>query len=206
MSLISINSVKFNFHPLIIRLPFILFFLFCISSSIYSQEYETEEFLLEELADELIVQEELTDDEGDRKSNNAHLLQLGYYNVSAIDQRNNQSFSRPNVGLVFQQGAHNEVYILQAGYGNESSALQQGYGNDYELYLIGDENTTSLIQQGADNSVEQYITADGVDFSVVQQGVNNELIQVERNPEMPNYQVYQRGRGISIVIENISVY
>ena len=182
-----------------------VFILFVFSLSGYAQVYESEELLLKEFQDEILVQEKVNNG-SDQSTNKAHVLQVGYFNQSSISQESSGSFSRPNVGLVFQQGAHNEVFILQAGSGNSSSSSQQGYGNDYELYLLGDNNSTNVIQQGVDNNVEQYISGDGVDYTVIQQGAHNELIQVENNPEMPAYTVYQRGVGISIVIENYSVY
>ena len=205
MSLVSVNPVKIKLPLLAKRFSLVTLILVFISFSGYGQEFETEEVLLDELSEEVDYLVERNDN-GGGKTSKAHLLQLGDYNSSSINQDNSGSFSRPNVGLVFQQGAHNEVYILQAGSGNKSTAAQFGYGNDYELHLVGDENNTNVIQHGAKNSVEQYIDADGVDYTVIQQGLNNELIQVERNPEMPAYTVYQRGVGISIVIENYSVY
>ncbi len=205
MSLVSANPVRIKISFLAGRFLLIIFSLICISFTGYAQEFETEEVLLDELSEEV---DYLVDrnGSGSGKTSKAHLLQLGDYNSSSINQDNSGSFSRPNVGLVFQQGAHNEVCILQAGSGNKSTAKQFGYSNDYELHLEGDNNKTNVIQQGAKNNVEQYIDADGVDYTVIQQGLNNKLIQVERNPEMPEYTVYQRGVGISIVIENYSVY
>ncbi len=173
-----------------------------IALSLSAQEVDSESLLLYDLERDMdMVDEGFSADE----ANKVKLLQLGHNN-SAVTDQNNSSHSLPNVVTAFQHGINNEVFILQAGSGNTSRVLQQGISNDYELELEGDDNTTNLLQQGAGNTVEQYINADGVDYTVVQQGLNNELIQIENNPEMPDYTIWQRGTGISVRIENVSIY
>lgn len=127
--------------------------------------------------------------------------QFGEYNT-VISTRINGNQYLPNKAREVQYGNYNEANIHQIGSGNESNLVQLGNGNDYELVMKGNENRSAVLQDGDENKISQYLMGNDMDYTIVQEGTDNTLIQVEKNTEIPKYEVRQEGNGIMTIMGN----
>ena len=138
--------------------------------------------------------------------NEVRLLQLGQHNEANTIQKYNGGKYSPNVIASIQSGSYNEVYISQEGNGNISSAVQIGSFNIYNLDLEGDENISAIIQTGNRNNIEQELHGNAMEYVITQQGNHNNIQQIEKNSRIPQYEIHQKGIGISVRIESLSIY
>lgn len=134
-------------------------------------------------------------------SNNAQIQQMGSSNTSSIDQTLGTSVPG-NVAELIQNGDVNNAVLTQTGNGNSHFITQTGNSNKFEASVIGDNNFSTIDQFGNDNMINQNLIGNDMAFILSQQGNGNQLIQIEKNTPVKQYQVFQQGSGMKLIIIN----
>lgn len=135
-------------------------------------------------------------------SNYAQIQQMGNSNNAAIDQTIIGTNVPGNIAELIQNGDVNNAVLTQTGIGNSHFINQTGIGNMFEASVIGDNNSSTIDQFGNDNLINQHLQGNDMAFILSQHGNNNELIQVENNHQSMQYQVFQQGSGMKLIIIN----
>jgi hypothetical protein len=135
-------------------------------------------------------------------SNKAPIQQTGNSNSASITQTFTGTIVPGNIAELIQNGDVNDAVLTQTGNGNSHFINQMGDGNMFDASVIGDNNASTVDQFGNDNMINQNLLGNDMAFILSQHGNNNELIQVENNQQSMQYQVFQQGNGMKIIIIN----
>jgi minor curlin subunit len=135
-------------------------------------------------------------------TNNAQIQQMGSSNTSSIDQITIGTNVPGNIAELIQNGNFNNAVLTQTGIGNSHVINQTGIGNMFEASVIGNNNSGTIDQFGNDNIINQNLLGNDMAFILSQQGNSNELIQVENIQQSMQYQVFQQGSGMKLIIIN----
>jgi Curlin associated repeat len=134
--------------------------------------------------------------------NRAQIQQMGNSNTSSIDQTITGTSVQGNIAELIQNGDINSAVLTQTGNGNSHFINQTGNGNIFEASVIGDNNLSTIDQYGNGNMINQNLLGNDMAFILSQVGNSNEIIQLENDQQSRQYQVFQQGNGMKLIIIN----
>ena len=183
-----------------LNISFVIIFLFS-SQLIFGQQNSsiTEEAFLEQIQSytpSLPIQDDFD------FSNKAQIQQMGSNNNVSIDQTFIGTNVPGNVAELIQNGNVNNAVLTQTGNGNTHLITQTGNRNMFEALVDGNNNSSTIDQFGNNNMINQNLLGNDMAFILSQQGHNNEITQVENDQNPRQYQIYQQGNGMKLIIMN----
>ena len=135
-------------------------------------------------------------------TNNSLIQQIGHSNIASINQTIIGTTSPGNIAELIQNGDVNNAVLIQTGNGNNHFINQTGNGNMFEASVIGNYNSSTVDQFGNDNMINQNLIGNDMAFILSQLGNSNQIIQVENDQNPRQYQIYQQGNGMKLIITN----
>lgn len=134
--------------------------------------------------------------------NKAQLQQMGNSNNASINQTYIGVNVPGNVNELIQNGDVNNAVLTQTGNGNYYLITQTGNGNLFDASVIGNNNSSTVDQFGNDNMINQNLLGNDMAFILSQQGNSNAITQVENDQQARQYQIFQQGNGMKLIIIN----
>ncbi|MCJ7696309.1 MAG: hypothetical protein MUO40_12925 [Anaerolineaceae bacterium] len=134
--------------------------------------------------------------------NIVHIQQVGINEAIIFDNAQYAGNNEANLIDIVQNGLYNQSKITRMSDGNTTILNQLGDNNSFESTVYGNGNLSVVNQTGNNNLVSQQLQGDEMSYLFTQQGNGNQLIQIEKNTPVMQYEVYQRGNAMSITIIN----
>lgn len=132
------------------------------------------------------------------------ITQQGMHNEALIQQIQSGSPTAPNVAVVAQFTDWNQATVTQNGHGNATATTQEGgTNNTITVDIQGSYDASVVLQHGTGNIVDQHLTGEGIGIVLTQWGNNNEVQQHEDGAYTKQYRVSQFGDGMKVVITNL---
>ena len=165
-------------------------------STVWAQEVVTNDAYIDQLVGENTISLNRT-----IQVNDVHLLQSGHLNTTEVSQR--QGAAGGNLASLQQQGAYEQIILVQNGSNNQVDFRQYGRSNDINVTQRGNFISSNVIQLGFENSVLQELEGNNMNYTIIQHGNNWGVIELGFSPDNPGYTIQQTGQvGVTMTIEH----
>lgn len=135
-------------------------------------------------------------------SNMARIQQIGNSNFASINQTLTGINVPGNVAELVQNGNVNNAILSQTGNWNNHLITQIGNENMFEALVVGNNDASNIDQFGNSNMINQSLVGNDMAFILSQHGNSNEITQIENDQQSRQYQIYQVGDGMKLIIIN----